>query len=358
MDFSGGMHPFKSEFEFTRWLAKKSGGKTRGLRLGIGDDAALVEPRPGFEWIVTADLSIEQVHFSAQRHPPEAVGHRALARSLSDVAAMGGAPRFALISLAISTRVSRRWVEAFLSGVLRLARRYKVKLVGGDTALHSGPTVADVTVLGEVPRGQALLRSGAKPGDSLFVGGELGYSALGLRLLKSKAASRSLSEQKAIRAHLYPDPQCQLGAFLGSRRIASSTIDLSDGLSTDLNRLAEASRAGARVWADRLPKPVFRDVNHSRSSGLSLALHGGEDYKLLFTVPAARVERVPKRFKGTRIYQIGEMQAARLGVQIVENGKALPLEAAGYDHFRARKLQENPATGQTGDRYARGGTRR
>jgi thiamine-monophosphate kinase len=339
------MRPFQTEAEFTQWLRKKFAGKISGLHLGIGDDAALVEPRPGFECILTADLSIEYVHFSAQWHPPEAVGHRALARSLSDVAAMGGTPRFALISLALSPRANRRWVERFLSGVLRLARRYKVKLVGGDTALHEGPTMADVTVLGEVPRGQALLRSGAKPGDSLFVGGELGYSALGLRLLKSKAAVKSPLERKAVQAHLYPDPQCQLGSLLACRRIASSAIDISDGLSTDLNRLAEASKTGAQVWANRLPRPL--DGSNRPFAPQSLVLNGGEDYKLLFTVPPGRMELVPKRFKAARIYHIGEIQAARFGVRIIENGTEVPLQAGGFDHFRASKFWRNPRAGST-----------
>jgi thiamine-monophosphate kinase len=332
------MDPFHSEIEFTHWLAKRSASKAPGLRLGIGDDAALIEPRQGFDWIVTADLSIEHVHFSTDWHPPQSVGHRALSRSLSDVAAMGGEPRFALISLALSRRFDRQWIERFFSGVLRLARRYGVKLVGGDTTLRTGQTMADVTVIGEVPHDRALLRSGAKPGDVLFVAGELGYSALGLRLLRTRVASRAISTRKAIAAHLYPDPQCQLGAFLAEHQIASSAIDLSDGLSTDLTRLTKASEAGARIWADRIPKPESRDDNDRRSSALSLALHGGEDYKLLFTVPPARVELVPKRFKKTRIYKIGEIQPLRLGVQLVQSGKVVSLEAAGYDHFRAGKF--------------------
>ena len=328
------MEAFRSESEFTSWLAKKAAGKARGLCLGIGDDAALLESRPGFQLIVTADLSVEGVHFSADLHPPDAAGHRALGRSLSDVAAMGGEPRFALISLAISKRVTRRWIEAFFTGALRLANRYRVKLIGGDTTVHLSPTAADVVVLGEVRRGRALLRSGAMPGDQIFVAGELGESARGLRLLISKARLNSQSARQAVKAHLYPDPQCQLGAFLSKRRIASAAIDLSDGLSTDLNRLAEASKAGACIWAHQLPARAGLAGNGQHASTRALALHGGEDYKLLFTVPPSRMGLVPKQFKGTAIYQIGEIQARRSGVQMVENGKAAPLKPEGYDHFR------------------------
>jgi thiamine-monophosphate kinase len=328
------MDLFSTEIQFTDWLAKQSAGKARGLRLGIGDDAALVEPRRGFQWVVTTDLSVEGVHFSARLHPPEAVGHRAVARSLSDVAAMGGEPRFALVSLALSRRVKRPWIKAFFAGAIGLARGHRVKLVGGDTALNAGQTVADVTVLGEVPRGEALLRSGARPGDQICVAGELGDSALGLRLLKASVSPRSPSTREAVRAHLYPEPQCGLGVFLARRRIASAAIDLSDGLSTDLRRLTQASKAGARIWADRIPAPAAPAGDEERDALLALALHGGEDYKLLFTVPLSRMELVPKRFNRTVIYRIGEIEHRRLGVQIVQNGKAVPLKAQGYDHFR------------------------
>lgn len=337
MTFSPAMDPFRSEIEFTKWLAEKSGrNKVRGLRLGIGDDAALLESRPGFEWVVTADLSVEDVHFSIALHPPDAVGHRALARSLSDIAAMGGKPRFALISLATSIRTGRQWTESFFSGVLRLANRYRVKLVGGDTTANAGRIAADVTVLGEVRGGHALLRSGASLGDHIFVGGKLGYSALGLQLLRSGRQNKSLPARQAVQAHLYPEPQCQLGIFLAQRRIASAAIDLSDGLSTDLNRLTQASKAGARVWASRLPKPEgVRGAAGQRS--VHLALHGGEDYKLLFAVPPARTHLLPKRLDAAVIYRIGEMQDERLGVQIVENGKVVRLSPGGYDHFGLRR---------------------
>jgi thiamine-monophosphate kinase len=323
------MHPFRSEAEFTRWLAKKSAGKRRGLRLGIGDDAALFEGPPGFEWVVTADLSVEGIHFSMATHPPDSVGHRALARSLSDVAAMGGKPRFALVSLATSRRISSRWIEAFLKGVLRLAGRYHVTLIGGDTTLNAGKIAVDMTVLGEVRRDRALLRSGARPGHHIFVGGKLGYSALGLQLLRSGSHRKSAPAREALRAHLYPKPQCQLGTFLAERRIASAAIDISDGLSTDLNRLAEASKTGARIWGDRIPGP---GIDSSVPS--PLALHGGEDYKLLFTVAPAHTNLVPDRFDGAVIYRIGEIQDRRSGVEIVNNGRSMRLKPEGYDHFQ------------------------
>lgn len=326
---------FGTEQEFTAWLTKKTGGKRGGLRLGIGDDAALIEPRTGYQLVATGDMSVEGVHFAREFHPPEAVGHRALARSLSDIAAMGGRPRFALLSLAIPAEPSRRWIELFLTGTLRLARRYGVTLVGGDTAVGSSNIIADVAVLGELQHGRALLRSGARPGDQIFVGGSLGLSALGLRLLRSGKSRKTPEAQRAIRTHLYPEPQCELGMFLARRRIASAAIDVSDGLSTDLNRLATASKAGARVWADRIPRPRAPIAEKARL--LPLALHGGEDYKLLFTVPPARVRLVPRQFEGSPIYAIGEVQAHDRGIEIVRNGKAVPLKPEGYDHFRSAR---------------------
>ncbi len=194
---------FRTENEFVQWLqalAAPAHGHERvrtlrlekGVKLGIGDDAALLAVKSGHELILTTDMSIEDVHFSHRLHPAEAVGHRALARSLSDVAAMGGVPRYVLVSLAISRQVTRDWVSGFYRGMQALAHRFGVRLVGGDTALVPGRTFIDVLVAGEVPRGKALRRSGARAGDQIFVSGRLGLSALGLRLLQSGVAQALL----------------------------------------------------------------------------------------------------------------------------------------------------------------------
>lgn len=319
--------------EFVNWLRARRPGRMPGLVLGIGDDAALIRVGRGRELILTTDLSIEGVHFLRDLHPPRAVGHRALARGLSDIAAMGGTPRFALISLALSKQASPDWVEGFYAGVRSLARRNGVTIIGGDTALVSHNSFVDVVVAGEVPAGRALRRSGARPGDQIFVSGRLGLSALGLRLLKTRVAATSPNQ--AIRAHLYPMPRIELGLFLSQKRLASALMDLSDGLSSDLTRLCQSSGVGAAVWASRIPKPATAAKGkRSPAWAMDLALNGGEDYELLFTVPPRKLNRIPPRFRGLPLHCIGEVQQTKSLSLILPDGTSRPLEPGGWDHFR------------------------
>lgn len=320
---------FKSEAAYTNWIRHRAPRRVAGLTLGIGDDAALVAVPPGQELILTTDLSIEGVHFTPALHPPEAVGHRALARSLSDIAAMGGTPRYSLISLAISARTRRAWLEGFFDGLFALGRRYGVAVIGGDTAIVNGPCGVDVVVAGEVPRGQALRRSGARPRDRIFVSGRLGMAALGLRLLPSRTQIRKPVERAARRAHLFPQPQCALGQFLSKQSLATALMDLSDGLSIDLRRLCEASGVGADLFADRIPAPPIPDVEDA----LELALHGGEDYQLLFTVSPAKSSKIPRQFGRIPLCCIGEIRSSHGIDLIAPNGKTSPVETRGYDHF-------------------------
>jgi thiamine-monophosphate kinase len=301
------------------------------LRLGIGDDAALVKARYGHDIILTTDMSIEGVHFTCRLHPPRSVGHRALARSLSDIAAMGGTPRYALVSLALARRTTRAWVEDFYRGVAALAKRFGVALVGGDTALVAGRTMVDVIVAGEVPCGRALRRSGARPGDQIYVSGRLGLSALGLKVLRGAALPARSTATEAVRMHLYPEPRCALGKYLSERRMASALMDISDGLSLDLARLCEASDVGACLEVERLPGPRLED----RRKSLALALEGGEDYQLLFTVPASKVRQVPSHFRGVPLSLIGRIEQRR-GVRLAgPDGRLKPLPSGGWDYFRA-----------------------
>lgn len=317
---------FQSEREFVAWLRRSRQVRSPGLRLGIGDDACLIEPSPGCEMILTADMSIEGIHFRRDWHPPDAVGHRALARSLSDIAAMGGRPRFALVSLALSRQTDRTWVEKFYRGLQNLARRFGVVLAGGDTSLSARAVMADVTIVGEVKRGRALRRDGARPGDAIYVAGELGLAAMGLQALRSGAKPRASA---ALRAHLYPEPQCRLGEFLSQKRIASAAIDISDGFALDLSRLLRASGVGGHIFEAQLPLPPGANKNV-----LSLALSGGEDYRLLFTVPPSKTAQLPHMFEGIQLYKVGKICRKRQGIVIEGLKGARPLALDGFDHFR------------------------
>ena len=329
---------FQSEGEFVRWLRARTSEKSPQVRLGIGDDASLVRVGRNRDLILTADLSIEGVHFTGRLHPARSIGHRALARSLSDIAAMGGVPRFALISVAFPRAASRVWIEEFYQGVLDLAARFHVQVIGGDTSVVRRTVMIDVTLAGEVARGRGLLRSGARPGDMIFVSGSLGQSARGLEILKSQARGRKRaredrqedSEQAvAIKAHLYPEPRCELGHWLQRAGIPSALMDISDGLSTDLLRLCEASGVGARIDAGCIPRPAGLREELS----LTLALNGGEDYELLFTVPKRKMEKVPRRHRGVPLRCIGRICRSEDVLLVGVDGSRTTLLPSGYDHF-------------------------
>ncbi len=309
------------------------------LRVGIGDDAAVMRQSCGVETIITCDSFLENVHFLIRAHPADSVGFKALARATSDLAAMGAVPRVFLLSLALPTEHCRQWLDDFLAGMARAARTFRLVLAGGDVAQH--PSVAiSVTVVGAAERGRAVTRSGARPGDLLYVSGRPGSAQLGLELvLRGLYGERHW--KPLLRPHLYPRPRLELGQWLArrraaARRLASAMIDTSDGLSTDLQRLCESSGLGARLWADQIPvvdvpqKLVTRGIEP-----LELALHGGEDYELLFSVPRRLSRLVPKACCGAPITQIGEMTRAPGMVLVGSDGRAMKLLARGWDHFRA-----------------------
>jgi len=281
---------------------------TSGIALGIGDDCAIYRPTPGEELVFTTDFYIEDVHFGFATHTAAQVGHNALARGLSDIAAMGAEPRVCLLSLAIPPHANARWVKSFYRGLLRLADFTGTALAGGDlsraTKLH-----CDIVVCGAVPAGTALLRAGANAEDAIYVSGALGGSALGLATKCGAAWKR----------HLHIEPRLRLGRFLRTRLKATACMDLSDGLSLDLNRLCLESKLSAHI---RMP-PLFAKASPAQ------ALHGGEDYELLFTVPPT--QKVPAQFEGLRLTRIGSMEAGKPGQVLLNGTKLLP---AGYDHFR------------------------
>jgi len=302
-----------------------------GVALGIGDDCALLRLRPGEEAAVTTDLSIENRHFRLGLHPPEAIGHRTLARGLSDIAAMGARPVAAFLSLGLPPELTRpagrrrkAWIDGFLDGFFELADRYKVPLAGGDLA-QSEIALADIVVIGTVPSGKALLRSGARKGDIIYVTGQLGGSASGLRRLSQNPSERS---GQNLLPHLRPEPRIPQGLWLRRHRFATAAIDLSDGLSTDLHHLCAESRVSAEIEAAMLPV--------SSEGTMADALHGGEDYELLFT--AHPKTRIPRRIAGVPITQIGVIGKQTRGqdrVTIVDASGSHPLKPNGWEHFRS-----------------------
>jgi len=303
----------------------------RKLRLGIGDDAALWKPRSGLVTVLTSDWFLEGSHFLREKHPPDSVGWKCLARAASDIAAMGGTPRCFLLNLALSAAAIGKWHNGFLRGLRRAAKSLDCILAGGDTT-RSERILISITVLGEIREGQEALRSGAGPGDLLYVSGTLGEAECGLRLLR-KSSGRVNLKNIATRKHLYPEPRVELGRWLAEKNLATAMMDISDGLSTDLPRLCAASRVGALVDPDRLPTPHGMEWESARQ----LALHGGDDYELLFSVSPARASLLPAKFRGLGLTKIGEIAAGR-GVRIIgKNGKPEPLRAAGWDPFRQKK---------------------
>jgi thiamine-monophosphate kinase len=292
------------------------------LTLGIGDDCAVLRPRRGKELVVTTDLSLESVHFRRDWHPPQSVGHRCLARGLSDLAAMGARPEAAFLSLALPSELTGAWMDGFFDGFMALAKRYRVPLAGGDMA-KSPTVVADIVLLGSVARGKALLRSGARVGDLIYVTGALGGSAAELSALERKPGD-FVGKDKLRRPHLYPEPRLAAGRKLA--RLATAAIDLSDGLSTDLAHLCEESGLAAMIDADALPVDA--------RATLEQALHGGEDYELLFTASAKTA--VPSQLGGVSIHAIGRMKKPGKGpqVQLDRGGKRIALAAGGWEHFR------------------------
>ena len=302
------------------------------LREGIGDDAAVLRPRSGVDWVVTTDAFLENVHFLRKIHPAESVGYKALARATSDIAAMGARPRCFFLTVGFPNALSGRWLDGFLDGMARAARRFGLVLAGGDTTKYPS-FIASLTVMGETRRGRAILRSGARPGDLLCVSGTLGEAELGLRLIQRRLQRRKRWTE-LLKKQFHPEPRLALGKWLAAHRLASSMIDTSDGLSTDLGHLCEASGVGAVVQSARLP--VVQIPKSLRGRGLDardLALNGGEDYELLFTVPRKLAARLPQRLGGLPITMIGEITRQKKIHVLDESGKSSPLRPGGWDPF-------------------------
>ncbi|HEU4636018.1 MAG TPA: thiamine-phosphate kinase [Edaphobacter sp.] len=318
---------------------KFSARASKSVPLGIGDDCAILRPPRGSEILVTTDFTLENRHFRRDLHPAQSVGHRCLARGLSDIAAMGAKPLAAFMSLALpgrmlATAAGRRWIADFFDGMDSLARQHQTPLAGGDTSESpSDQILADIILVGSAPIGRSLRRSGAHPGDFLYVTGSLGGAHAELtHLLRSKRRSRAKSAEE--HAHFFPQPRLDVGSALLHRRLATAAIDLSDGLSTDLTHLCTSSRVRAKIDAASLPlHPLAAKLPPDQA--MNAALNGGEDYQLLFSAPANT--RMAARIAGVPITRIGELYPPSTRKPLITlrhtNGQVTEVKPAGWEHF-------------------------
>lgn len=305
----------------------------RRPRVGIGDDAAVLAASGGTEWVVTTDAFLENVHFLRHVQPAKSIGYKALARATSDIAAMGARARYFFLTLGLPSDCSGPWLDQFLAGMAGGARKFGLTLAGGDTTSYP-LVIISLTVVGEVDRGRAILRSGARPGDVLCVSGTLGEAELGLRLILANSNKRR-GPNSLLKKHFYPEPRLKLGKWLSSRQFATSMIDTSDGLSTDLGHLCSASGVGAVVWASKIPAVSIPPKLQKRGlNPLQLALNGGEDYELLFTVPRRLISRLPRRVGNLPITLIGEITRSKKILIEDKDARIEPLKPGGWDPFR------------------------
>jgi thiamine-monophosphate kinase len=334
-------NPSRARFKFGGELAlieqirRTSAARPLGrVRLGIGDDCAILRPPTGHEVLVTTDFCLEGLHFRRDWHTPESAGHRCLARGLSDLAAMGATPLAAFLSLAVPPNLEKKWLDRFFLGLRALADEAKVPLAGGDTAQSpSSHLLADIVLIGSAPSGRALRRSTARPGDLIYVTGALGGAAAELLALQSTPARARKSGP--THPQLFPAPRLAVGHALLRRNAATACIDISDGLSTDLQHLCTASHLSAELHLHRLPIHSLA-ARLSDSVALNLALHGGEDYELLFA--AAPSTKIPNSIAGVPITQLGTFtlptrRTRRTAITAIDlQGNRSVLKPSGWEH--------------------------
>lgn len=332
---------FSREAQVIRAIQRLAGRPKNGrLAISIGDDAAAFRTRPGCLILVSTDALVEGVHFDLRYYSAQDVGWKALAVNLSDIAAMGGSPLYVTTSIALPREVAPDFVTRFYRGLTAIARKHRVTLIGGDTCRSPQGIFVDVTIIGEVEPKLVLTRQGAKPGDLIYVTGELGGSGIGLELLSRSATPAPRSA--ATRRHLRPQPRCGAGRYLAEQKLASAMIDLSDGLSTDLGHLCRQSGVGALIEASRIPlTKVSQQLSQALPNApLHYALHGGEDYELLFAVPSRLSQCVPEQIKGLPVHEIGRITRST-GVWLLDGQEKRRLCVGGFDHFA--RCKENLA---------------
>lgn len=324
------------EFGLIEHIRKMAARKSSSVLLGMGDDAAALKCASSSVLLATTDMLLEDVHFDLCYTDFYSLGWKSAAVNLSDIAAMGGIPRFCLTSLGIPSLVPVEQINNFYRGFSAVLRTYRALLVGGDTCLSRDKLVVNVVVLGECKKAQILSRAGAEPGDRIFVTGTLGDSAAGLELLRSRNAGAG--GKKLIQKHLRPVPRVEWGRLIARSKCANAMIDLSDGLSSDLAHICDESRVGARIFSADLPysRSLRSAEDGLEKKMLHYALSGGEDYELLFTAPGR--SRSKLQSLGIPLTEIGEITKTRK-LLLVDRGTEKPLLPTGYDHFAKRRVK-------------------
>lgn len=332
--------PRLREFQLIEHLRRRFGRTGPSVVLGIGDDAAIIKPPPGHHLVLTTDLLAEDIHFTRSTATYEEIGYKAAVANLSDIAAMGGTPHALAVSIAIPSSGTVSAMDKLYRGLMAACRPYGVSLIGGDTSASRHGLFVSVTLTGYVAPKRILRRDGARIGDILYVTGTLGDSLAGLQILKTRLR-KGISRRDVrylIARHHRPTPRVQAGQFLIARGLATAAIDVSDGLSGDLVHLCEQSAVGVEIDAAALPlsRACRAYAVATKTDPIQLALRGGEDYELLFTVPATRrasLERL-RRHAGCRLTPIGVIRPKRFGLKLrTSRGDVRPLRNTGYQHF-------------------------
>jgi thiamine-monophosphate kinase len=334
----------ESEFAFINHIKNRAsaiGSPQSAVRFGIGDDCAVLSKDAKTDLVMTTDLLVEDVDFRFDWITPEFLGHKALAISLSDIAAMGAKPVWAMLSVGVPARIWKTdFVERFYDGWFALAKKFNVELVGGDVSRTPDKIVVDSIAAGEAKKNKAVLRSGARDGDLIFVTGALGGAAAALKLLESGERFEKSPNKNLFLRQLQPQPQTKVGQILGKENLATAMIDLSDGLSSDLAHLCRASNVGAKIYADKIPLDAnFKNLSRSKkyktffSDNLNFALNGGEDFELLFTVNPKKVSRLKEELKNFSFSHIGEITANVEMIELSGKEKTEILHANGFRHF-------------------------
>lgn len=351
-----------NERELIEYIRQLMGAEAEGLLLGIGDDCAVIEKDRETVWLLTMDTLIESVHFNCVWHPPELLGRKAVAVNVSDIAAMGGRPLFALLSLGLPADFSSEWAKQLGKGIAEACRQHGCLLIGGDTVCSPDKVMLTLTVIGEMKKEQVLCRHGAKPGDTIWVSGPLGWSAAGLDLLQAGKTQTDPEWRQFILAHLDPQPRVELGRFLAGTGLVHAMMDMSDGLATDLSHICKRSGVSARVEGDLLPAgaALVAAGKFLDQDPLRWMVSGGEDYELLFTTASADGEQLRQMTaaQGCMIHPVGMIKEGK-GVALLRGGIEEAISFQGFDHFNTgsqlglQVTQPEPPESQPGSAASR-----